>query len=121
MACERAAGLVDRMRAYLLSRGLPESELVEVERLAVHQGVSALGHPPENRLRSLVSAPEATDVRGSQPPSQEAKPSWKDIVKKQFGIKSDTPEIPPKAPAPPDAAAAAAQKRGPQRDNGPSR
>ena len=60
-----------------------------------------------------------TEARASQSQSQtqtpESKPSWKDTVKKQFGLQSDTPETPPKAPAPADAAAAAAQQRGQSR------
>ena len=52
----------------------------------------------------------------SQSPAQDPpKPSWKDTVKKQFGMTGDTPEAPPKAPAPVQGAAAAAQKRGQQR------
>ena len=118
--CDRAGRFIERMRVYLLSRGLPEPELVEVERIALNQAVDRVGHLPEDRTHLPGLAPQASELPASQQ-SQDAKPSWKDTVKKQFGIESDTPEIPPKAPAPPDAAAAAAQKRGPQHDRGPSK
>ena len=60
--------------------------------------------------RSLENRLGSQSQQQSQP-----KPSWKDRVQKQFGMTGDTPEAPPKAPAPVQGAAAAAQKRGQQR------
>ena len=117
--CERAAGFVGRMRAYLLNRGLPEQDLVEVERVALSQGSPAVGHSSENRPRSPVSAGGATEARGSQSQLQEVKPSWKDRVKRAVGI-GDTPVVPPKAPSPASGGSDEAQNRGQRRD-GPSR
>ena len=96
--CERAHDFLTKLREQLKRSGLRDDELAEVPAL-----------PGGNAPVLAMSE------------SQDAKPSWKDTVKKQFGIESDTPEIPPKAPAPPDAAAAAAQKRGQQQDRGPSK
>ncbi len=72
--------------------------------------------PPRTVAKQLEGGKSFGDVvtearaNQSQSPSPESKPSWKDTVKKQFGITGDTPETPPKAPAPADAAAAAAQR-----------
>lgn len=49
-----------------------------------------------------------------QPAAAEGGPSWKDRVKRQFGV-GDTPEPAPAAPAPAAGAAEAASKRGQQR------
>ena len=114
--CDRAGRFVERMRGYLLSRGLPERELAEVERVALNQGVPGVGDRPENSSRLPVPAAAGTEVGGSQSTSQAAKLSWKDKVKTALGI-GDTPEQPPKAPPP---AAGAAGNRGQRRD-GPSR
>ena len=124
-----AAGLYDAGRKRVQAKDtdvLPrESGIPNPTRKEVQAKLDELNEaqPPrtvEKRLEDGASWDAVlTEARASQSQSQsrtpESKPSWKDTVKKQFGLQSDTPETPPKAPAPADAAAAAAQQRGQSR------
>ena len=121
-AAERAAAqLYDAKRKNVTDKtmeGLAAAGGDTPSREQVQQKLDELNQaqPPRTVAKQLEGGKSfgdvVTEARASQSPSSEAKPSWKDTVKKQFGITGDTPETPPKAPAPADAAAAAAQQRG---------
>ncbi|MCY4633660.1 MAG: HEPN domain-containing protein [Acidobacteria bacterium] len=117
--CERAGRFVERMRVYLLNRGVSEPELVEVERVALGKSALGVGDQSENPARALGSGVGATEARASQSQSQESAPSWKDKVQSELGI-DDQPVDPPNPPSSAAGAAEAAQRRGQQR-NGPER
>ena len=92
------------------------------DKTAVQQKLDELNQaaPPRTVAQQLEQGKSFSDVvtearaNQSQSPSQDAKPNWKDKVKSQLGL-GDSPENPPKAPAPAAGAADAAQKRGQQR------